>query len=514
MNQGLDFTRPSLVWLLLGTSVITVLILFLKQCVFHPLAKYPGPFLGRWTDLYAGYHAWRGSLHTDIYRCHQKYGQYVRYSPNRLLIDTNVASQDIHSHKANTIKSRAYQALVHSAPNTLTIRHKDDHARRRRILSQAFSDARILSYERIVRRHIDALCDNLGPGAEKLEAASRGDADRNMSLLGDWFTFDVMSEVIFGMKYNALKEPKYRYVPQVIQDSNIRVSTLVQAYGLTLGRLDRHLFPASIRARNSFLGFLGRLLKSRATASFTDNGNVFSFLETAKDPDGGETLSKSEIRAECATLVVAGSDTSSSALAATLFYLSRNARAYKRLSDEIRNTFATIEDISLGPQLNSCVYLRACIDEAMRLSPPVGGSLWREVGPGGMTVDGIYIPQGVDVGVGIYSLHHNAKYHKDPFNYVPERWIVGEGGSTKESVELGRSAFTPFSSGPRGCIGKSFAYHEITLTMALILHRFDFHSSSNDGSRVMTVNGHDQFLLKDHITGAKEGPYICFTSRQ
>ena len=115
-----------------------------------------------------------------------------------------------------------------------------------------------------------------------------------------------MSEVIFGMKYNALKETKYRYVPQAIQDSNVRIGTLVQAYYLTFGRLDRYLFPASIRARNAFLGFLGSLLRGRSKASFSDNGNVFSFLETAKDPDGGKTLSKSEIRAECATLVVAG----------------------------------------------------------------------------------------------------------------------------------------------------------------------------------------------------------------
>lgn len=68
---------------------------------------------------------------------------------------------DIYSHRANTIKSRAYQALVHSAPNTLTIRHKEVHARRRRILSLAFSDARMLSYESTVKGCIKVLCDNL-----------------------------------------------------------------------------------------------------------------------------------------------------------------------------------------------------------------------------------------------------------------------------------------------------------------------------------------------------------------
>ncbi|KAI8628149.1 cytochrome P450 [Xylariaceae sp. FL1651] len=506
------FLSIGLLPLLLGAISFTLIILALKQFVFHPLAKYPGPFLGRCTELYAAYYAWKGTLHTDMYRCHQKYGPIVRYSPNRLLIDTNIAVKEVHSHKANTIKSRAYRALVHSAPNTLTIRHKEDHARRRRILSQAFSEARILSYESIVRRHIDALCDNLSVNTQEPRSKTE-QPSFNMSLQGDWFTFDIMSEVIFGMRYNTLKETKYRYVAEAIQGSNVRVGTLIQAYWLTIGRLDKYLFPESIRARNAFLGFIGGLLKSRAKASFSDNGNVFSFLETAKDPDGGETLTKSEIRAECATLVVAGSDTSSSILAATLFYLSGNPRVYERISSEVRNKFQTSEQISLGPQLNSCVYLRACIEEALRLSPPVGGALWREVGPGGINIGDIYLPQGVDVGTGIYSLHHNDTYHKNPFQYIPERWIVGEGSTTQESVDLTRSAFIPFSSGPRGCIGKGFAYHEMTLTLARILHRFDFHRSPRYAAEISMAHRYEEFLLKDHVTGAKEGPELCFTPR-
>jgi cytochrome P450 len=236
-----------------------------------------------------------------MYRCHQKYGSMVRYSPSRLLIDTDTALKDIHAHGANTLKSKAYQALVHSAPNTLTIRHKADHARRRRILSLAFSDSRMLSYQNIVLRHVYALCDNLEEVARR-----EGGGSVNMSLQSDYFTFDVMSEVIFGMAYNALRDSKYRFVSRALEASNIRISALVQSPLLVIGRLDKYLFPKSIVGRNKFLGFIGSLLRDRSKASFADNGNVFSFLETAKDPDGGNELSKSEIRAECATLVVAG----------------------------------------------------------------------------------------------------------------------------------------------------------------------------------------------------------------
>lgn len=57
---------------------------------FHPLAKYPGPLLGKITGLYGAYHAWKGDLHLDIWRCHLKYGKDVRYGPNRLLVNSNV----------------------------------------------------------------------------------------------------------------------------------------------------------------------------------------------------------------------------------------------------------------------------------------------------------------------------------------------------------------------------------------------------------------------------------------
>jgi hypothetical protein len=61
---------------------------FIYNTHFHPYAKYPGPFLAKFTDLYAGYHAWKGDIHLDMWRCHQVYGDKVRYAPNRLNINT------------------------------------------------------------------------------------------------------------------------------------------------------------------------------------------------------------------------------------------------------------------------------------------------------------------------------------------------------------------------------------------------------------------------------------------
>ena len=122
----------------------------------------------------------------------------------------------------------------------------------------------------------------------------------------------------------------------------------------------------------------------------------------------------------------AGEDTVSTALAATLFYLSRNSESYKRLKSEIRTSFSTIDSICQGRALSHCHYPRACLDEAMRLSPPAAGFFWRETTGSGALIDGVLVPAGYDVGVGIYALHHNQRYFPDSYAFRPECFLLVE----------------------------------------------------------------------------------------
>ena len=218
--------------------------------------------------------------------------------------------------------------------------------------------------------------------------------------------------------------------------------------------------------------------------------------------------------------VIAGTDTSSTAMAAVFFYLAHNPHAYARAVREIRDTFATVEDIRMGPKLNSCVYVRACVDEAMRMSPSVGSTLYREISPGGTVIDGEFIPAGTDVGTSIYSIHHNPTYFPEPFLYSPERWLVGEGVSTPASIESAYSAFNPFSIGPRSCIGKGMAITELMLTMAMVCWHFDFKLAEGDTSGGKEFGGEgfgrhrpNEFQLYDHVTAGKNGPMIHFRVR-
>lgn len=127
---------------------------------FHPLAKYPGPFLAKFTDAYGFYHGWKGDIHLDMWRSHQKYGDYVRYGPNKLMINTVEGLRDIYNVGAGSkfMKASAYAPMVHRAPNTLTIRGGKDHARRRRIMAQGVSEKAQRGYEHRIMSHIDKLC--------------------------------------------------------------------------------------------------------------------------------------------------------------------------------------------------------------------------------------------------------------------------------------------------------------------------------------------------------------------
>jgi cytochrome P450 len=114
----------------------------------------------------------------------------------------------------------------------------------------------------------------------------------------------------------------------------------------------------------------------------------------------------------------------------------------------------------------------------MRLSPPIGGLLPREVLRGGLTVDGEYLPEGVEVGVPHYAIHHNEMYYPEPFLFKPERWIVTEStspklGGTEASVAITRSAFCAFGVGRTSCVGKLLAYQEMSILLARIIWLYD-----------------------------------------
>lgn len=249
---------------------------------------------------------------------------------------------------------------------------------------------------------------------------------------------------------------------------------------------------------------------------------MFHHLFQAKDPEtGGPGYAQQELFAESDLLVVAGADTTSTTFAAMFFYLIKNPRVYGILAGEIRNTFKATEDIHAGPQLNFCRYLRAFINEALRMNPPVPGDLNREALAGGMTIDGHFVREGTNVGVSSHSLHRNEDIFADPAVFRPERWIPDEkSGVTVESVAASEAAFAPFSIGPRGCPGKTLAYLEMSIVMAKVLYLSDVQAVEGDdlgagmAHLIWGRRNKANFQTKNTFVSVREGPMARFRSRK
>jgi len=205
-----------------------------------------------------------------------------------------------------------------------------------------------------------------------------------------------------------------------------------------------------------------------------------------------------------------------------MYHLLRGTAKLKKLQDEVRHAFSSVNEIRLGSTLNSCTYLRACIDEALRISPPAGSVLRREVEPGGVRVDDLFVPGGTNIGVPVSAMHHRPVYFPDPTRYQPERWIVGStlvDGTvvTPEFVKRAAGAFLPFSAGTRGCIGKPLAYLGISILYATLMFKYDVRLCPD-----RWVNGKQSgvgpdptvdYELEDIFTSWKNGPLIELRAR-
>lgn len=511
--------------LVLSFAYLTVLTIY--RLTLHPLAKYPGPFLAKITDWYSVYHAWKGDRHLEFWRCHERYGPVVRFGPNSLSINSNTALKTIYGHRANVKKSQFYSVFPPTKDtfNTHSSIDKASHARKRRVLSHAFSDSAIKSMEKYILGNVRTFCLALGSkpsfASEKPGEKGQWSVAQNMADWCNYLTFDVMGDLCFGKAFEMLDNHTNRHVIDLIGSAaHMHLILGTNPAIKTLG-LNKLLFGKIYAQRMEYMAYSKSQAAERTKVGLdTDRKDFFYYLLNARDPETGKGFTTPELWGESNLLIIAGSDTTSTALAAAFFYLVHNPEKLEKLSKEIMSTFADVEEIHSSPTLNGCVYLRAVIDEAMRLSPPVGGILPREVLPGGLDIDGMHIPEGVIVGTPHYAVHHNPGYYPDPFTFNPERWIPDSSPAvTKDSVALAQSAFCPFSIGPRGCIGKGVAYVELMTSLARVVFLYEMRLARGitvgEGSSELEWGRQrrEEYQLRDSFTSMKDGPYVEFRER-
>jgi cytochrome P450 len=162
------------------------------------------------------------------------------------------------------------------------------------------------------------------------------------------------------------------------------------------------------------------------------------------------------------TLVVAGHETTASALNWTWYLLSQHPEVEAKLHAELD---ATPEETAPGlAQMEALKYTHAVIDEALRLYPPGWILSRRTIGPD--TLGGFEIPAGTSVMLSPYVLHRHPTFWKDPDKFWPERFLP------EHDDDRPRFAYMPFAAGPRHCIGETLALYEMLMHLYKVARRY------------------------------------------
>ncbi|MGC0224267.1 cytochrome P450 [Pseudooceanicola nitratireducens] len=190
--------------------------------------------------------------------------------------------------------------------------------------------------------------------------------------------------------------------------------------------------------------------------------DLLDLLIAGTDPETQRQMRGPEIRDNLLTFIVAGHETTALTLSWALYLLSFAPEQQERAAEEARiqlgDRAATADDVASMP------FIRAVVDEALRLYPPAG--IISRTAQQADTLCGREVRPGDTVMVPIYALHRNRLLWDNPDAFDPDRFMGG--------APVDRYAYLPFGDGPRICIGAGFALQEAVIILATLLARFRF----------------------------------------
>ena len=173
-------------------------------------------------------------------------------------------------------------------------------------------------------------------------------------------------------------------------------------------------------------------------------------------------LTEDELISNAFVFVLAGYETTSTALAFTAYLLAAHPAVQERLAAEIRDQ---LPDGADGDRVLMLPYLEMVVQESLRLFPPIPAVVGRQVRRP-VEVRGVRLPAGAVVGAAVFCLHREPELWPEPETFDPERF------SAANRSRLVAGSHLPFGLGPRHCIGSRFALLEVKLALCHLLRRY------------------------------------------
>jgi cytochrome P450 len=275
-------------------------------------------------------------------------------------------------------------------------------------------------------------------------------------------TLEVILRAVFGVTDEERRERLRELLPQLL-DSTSSVSLQFRVLlSRRFERMDPLGFLRELSAEIDNLLF-AEISERRSDPELDKRLDILSLLAQTRFEDG-DGMSDRELRDQLVTLLLAGHETTATALAWTADLLVRHPHVMQRLTDEV--------DAEDGD-----AYLRAVISESLRLRPVVplaGRRLTSE-----LEVNGWTLPAGTDITPAIWLTHTRADLYPEPYAFRPERFL------DERPTTYG---WIPFGGGVRRCLGAAFAEFEMRVVLTELLRRRSLQAASPDAERVTRRN--------------------------
>lgn len=476
------FTAVFIIW------TCSVLFQAIHDLFFHPLSCYPGPKLWIAFPITKSIAQIRGIFDFNICDAHEEYGHVVRIGPNELVFTTAAAWKDIYGHGHPELPKYFPTRSGVKSVRSIISADAQTHSRFRRTMLPAFSERAMEQQEPLIRKYVDSLVEKLRVVAQTGQPTD----------LVRWYTFtafDLIGDLAYGKSFGGLAEGRTnKWVENIDRMMRFFPILVLASASPVISKVVMLMVPENLKKSRGEHFRLGTELAMERIRNKEQKhrGDFMDYMMRSQGEEHG--LSNPELASNADTIIGAGSETTATLLCGVTYYLLRTPEALKRCLEEVRSAFDADRDIEFKAASKRLPYMLACLDEALRLFPPVPTVLMRRTLPGQMTViDGHKIPENVSrhhcetitarhsltviqvlVGVHHLSTYHSSRNFHQSKAFCPERWLPeAQTNPTSPFFHDNRDAFKPFSTGPRNCIGRNLAYHEMRLILAKVLWNFD-----------------------------------------
>ncbi|EME82006.1 uncharacterized protein MYCFIDRAFT_215553, partial [Pseudocercospora fijiensis CIRAD86] len=459
--------------------------LLFYRLFLNPLNKFPGPYGARISQFWWSFQLGKADGYYHLSDWHKKYGKYVRVGSHNLSI-TDPEIMEL----AYGSKSRVGKAIWYDNDKPLTSMHttrdRGLHDRRRRVWAPAFSEKALRDYETEIQRLNDKFINQM---------VNHEGSPANLTKWFNLFSFDAMGLLAFGRDYGMLDKGEKPHELEMLDEG---MQPLAYRMPSWFFRLLTHI-PAAAAGYQKFVKFCIDELTWRvknAGETKRESDIMGWLLKAYKDVPHPER--DPMLQADARLIIVAGSDTTAATFTYLFYHLAQHPEIVQKLREEL-------EPLMQGnwqeKDIRGAQCLNGCINESLRLHPPVPSGVERVTPPEGLQVGETYIPGNVTFFTPMYCMGRDPDIYAEPEKFLPERWY------SQEDKVKHKDAFAPFSMGPFGCIGKNLALMELRTLTARIITTFDAKlAPGEDGSRILGKT-------KDHFTVDLGDMEVVFSQR-